>query len=326
MTPADQIWADYRNHTGLASGEGLIHHVRDPVTKVNKDGNAEEVDAGVPDKRLMLQVEEFASTLAVMGRPGNTLSPVMRDAWGHKILQTMTKNSPAKSTGSHISIIAHITEQELRSALTRIEMGNGFANRFLYLKVRRSKFLPHGGDLGEQELANLGERTKLAIEAARNIGRVTMTEDAAAAWEKVYPKLSAEQPGMIGAITGRAEAQVIRIALIYALLDNKTQIETLHIKAGLAVWEFCEESARQIFGDSLGDHVADTIFEALQAVGSAGMSRADISSLFGRHQPSTQIQDALNLLVKHGRARSETPKTGKAVRPTEMWFATNGRR
>jgi hypothetical protein len=326
MTPADQIWADHRNQTGLASGEGLIHHVRDPVTKVNKDDIAEEVDAGVPDKRLMLQVEEFASTLAVMGRPGNTLSAVIRDAWGHKILQTMTKNSPAKSTGSHISIIAHITGQELRSALTRIEMGNGFANRFLYLKVRRSKFLPHGGDLGEEEIAVLGERTRLAIETARNIGRVTMTEDAAAAWETVYPKLSAEQPGMIGAITGRAEAQVIRIALIYALLDNRTQIETVHIKAGLAVWEFCEESARQIFGESLGDPVADTILEALRAAGPAGMSRAEISSLFGRHQTSAQIQDALNLLVKHGRSRSETPKTGRAVRPTEMWFATNRRR
>ncbi len=326
MRYADPTWAEQRNQTGLASGEGLIHHVRDPLTEISKKGVEEVVDGGVSDKRLMLQVEEFASALAVMGRAGNILSPVIRDAWGHKTLQTMTKNSPAKATGSHISIVAHITEQELRGALTRIEMGNGFANRFLYLKVKRSKFLPHGGDLGEPEIADLGKRTRLAIEAARKIGRVTMTKEAATAWAIVYPKLSAEQPGMIGSIIGRAEAQVIRLALIYALLDNNTQIEKVHLQAGLAVWEFCEESARQIFGDSLGDPVADTILGALRASGAAGKSRAEISELFGRHQTSTQLQAALNLLVQYGRARWETPRTGKAVRPTEMWFATDVRR
>ena len=279
----------------------------------------------MPDKRLMLQVEEFASALGVMGRPGNILSPVIRDAWGHKVLQTMTKNSPAKATDSHVSIVAHVTEQELRCELTRIEMGNGFANRFLYLKVKRSKFLPHGGDLREETIADLGKRTKMAIDAARKIGRVTMTKEAAAAWATVYPKLSAERPGMIGSITGRAETQVIRIALIYALLDDKTEIDLVHLKAGLAVWEFCEESARQIFGDSLGDPVADTILGGLRAARDAGKSRSEISSLFGRHQTSTQLQAALNLLVQHGLARWVMRRTGEAVRPTEVWFATDER-
>jgi hypothetical protein len=105
-----------------------------------------------------------------------------------------------------------------------------------------------------------------------------------------------------------------RIALIYALLDDKTEIDLAHIKAGLAVWEFCEESARQIFGDSLGDPVADTILGALRAAGDAGKSRSEISSLFGRHQTSTQLQTALNLLVQHGRVRSDMRRTGEAVR------------
>jgi hypothetical protein len=117
-----------------------------------------------------------------------------------------------------------------------------------------------------------------------------------------------------------------RIALIYALLDDKTEIDLAHIKAGLAVWEFCEESARQIFGDSLGDPVADTILGALRAAGDAGKSRSEISSLFGRHQTSTQLQTALNLLVQHGRVRSDMRRTGEAVRPTEIWFATDERR
>jgi hypothetical protein len=80
---------------------------------------------------------------------------------------------------------------------------------------------------------------------------------------------------MIGSITGRAEAQVIRIALIYALLDGKPEIELVHLKAAIAVWDFCDESARQTFGDSLGDPIADTILVALRKAGTAGRSRVE---------------------------------------------------
>lgn len=131
---------------------------------------------------------------------------------------------------------------------------------------------------------------------------------------------------MIGSITGRAEAQVIRIALIYALLDGKPEIELVHLKAAIAVWDFCDESARQTFGDSLGDPIADTILVALRKAGTAGRSRVEISSLFGRHQASTQLQAALTLLAQHGLAWSETRRTGEAVRPPEMWFAADERR
>jgi hypothetical protein len=81
MELADADWVKYRVQTGLASGEGLIHHVRDPLFKL-VDGEMKEVDRGVIDKRLFIEASEFASVLVIMGRPGNTLSPVIRDAWG----------------------------------------------------------------------------------------------------------------------------------------------------------------------------------------------------------------------------------------------------
>jgi hypothetical protein len=81
MELADADWVKYRVQTGLASGEGLIHHVRDPLFKL-VDGEMKEVNRGVIDKRLFIEASEFASVLVIMGRPGNTLSPVIRDAWG----------------------------------------------------------------------------------------------------------------------------------------------------------------------------------------------------------------------------------------------------
>ena len=80
-----------------------------------------------------------------MGREGNTLSPVLRQAWEGATLRTMTKGTPAKATGAHVSIVAHITAEELRQKLSATETLSGFANRFLWVCAKRSKSLPRGG-------------------------------------------------------------------------------------------------------------------------------------------------------------------------------------
>ncbi len=102
-----------------------------------------------------------------------------------------------------------------------------------------------------------------AVERARTLGRLTMTREAASVWGAVYHHLSAERPGLLGAILGRAEAQTLRLAVIYAALDNSQHIDVAHLHAALAVWQYCEDSAAQIFGEALGDEVADTILASL---------------------------------------------------------------
>jgi hypothetical protein len=100
---------------------------------------------------------------------------------------------------------------------------------------------------------DLGRRTGAAIEAARGVERVTMTPAARIVWKRVYAALSGGRPGLLGAITARAEAQVIRLAVIYALLDGRAEIGAGHLKAAIAVWEYAEASAEYIWGDTLGD-------------------------------------------------------------------------
>jgi hypothetical protein len=111
--------------------------------------------------------------------------------------------------------------------------------------------------------------------------------------------------------------------MVYALLDNSTHIDVDHLKAGLAVWEYCEASAVHIFGNALGDQVADDILRALQQAGPAGMTRTAIRDLFGRNRSVDRIGAALALLQQKGRAKAEMKETGG--RPLEIWFATTGR-
>ena len=76
-----------------------------------------------------------------------------------------------------ISVIGHITEDELRARLTRTDVANGFGNRFMFMLVKRSKVLPFGGDaLVDEVIFDLGERLKAAVASASGIGRIGWTE------------------------------------------------------------------------------------------------------------------------------------------------------
>jgi len=320
---ADQEWSGDRVKGGLSSGEGLINEVRDERRELNKKTGCEEiVDAGVKDKRLMVVEPEFASALSVAERHGNTISPIIRNAWDGVKLATLVKNSPLSATDVHISILGHVTIDELRARITRTDLANGFANRFIFILVKRSKLLPHGGDLDDRDLERLGERLRSAVAFANTVGRVTMTGDAREEWSNIYGDLSAPQKGLLGAVTARAEAQVIRLALIYALLDHSEQIDVSHLHAALAVWDFADASAAYVFGGMLGDPIADEIMRALHQAGAEGMSRTAIRDLFGRNRSGDRIGAALGLLATSRRARMEMRETGG--RSAEFWFAVGG--
>ena len=203
---AEPDWARGRIFGGMSSGEGVIYAVRDEVYGMRK-GAEELIDAGVSDKRLLLDEREFFGALAVLKREGSILSRVVRDAWDcAELLRTLTKHSPTRATRAFISIVGHITVEELRRTLDQTSMANGYANRFLFACVKRSKLLPHGGNLSEDTIGMLGAQTSEALKAARATGRVTMTQEATRHWADVYAALAQGAPGLLGAITDRDTA------------------------------------------------------------------------------------------------------------------------
>jgi Protein of unknown function (DUF3987) len=323
---ADPEWARGRVQSGLSSGEGLIWSVRDQIEKqqpVKDRGRVLDYqivveDPGVSDKRLLAMEPELASTLRVMGRDGSTLSPLIRQAWDTGDLRVLTKNSPAVSTGAHISIVGHVTRDELLRYLNSTEAANGFANRFLWVCCKRSKQLPEGGNIHEVDFGPFVRRLSHIAETARSTGRLERDDQARQIWHKVYGELSEGKTGLFGSVTGRAEAQVLRLSLIYALLDGAPMIRAEHLLAGLAVWEYAEASARYIFGDALGNPVADLILKQLR-MEPEGLTRTQIRDLFGRHCKGPEIDAALRALSETGMASCEYEQT--SGRPVERWHA-----
>jgi hypothetical protein len=78
---------------------------------------------------------------------------------------------------------------------------------------------------------------------------------------------------------GRAEARLMAVVMPLRTRgqDNRHRARAL---AALAVWRYCFNSARFIFGDSLGHSVADVLLAALTAAGAMGLSRAGCHATF----------------------------------------------
>jgi len=310
----DEHWTTHCISSGLSSGEGLIEAVRDAT------GEGEEADPGVQDKRLLVCQGEFCGVLRCMERDGNTLSIVLRDAWDGVPLRTMTrKNNALRSTDSHISMIGHITRDELRATLTETDKANGFGNRILWACIKRSKELPDEVVINDTAWDAITARMQSVMSFARKVGRMRRSEAAQIVWRRVYHDLSEGQPGMFGALTSRAEAQVVRLSCLYALLDHSEIVEAEHLEAGLAVWRYCEQSARFAFGHQLGDPVADEVLRNLKIAGLDGLTRTQISGLFGRNKSAARIAAALATLQEGGLVTMKKLKTdGRAV---EVWFS-----
>lgn len=301
----DQIesdWVQERIVGGLSSGEGLVNEVRDK--RIEKKPRRQEgrteyvdevVDQGISDKRLLVVEEEFAQVLKVSSREGNILSDIIRKAWDDGNLRIVTKSNPIRATGAHISIIGHISKDELLRYLNDTEQANGFGNRFLWFLVKRSKLIPNPTGTPLSSLNSLISQLLDRIVAGRKVSLLVRDDEAESYWAKIYPKLTEETEGLIGSLTARAPVQVMRIACIYALLDKSQLIKIPHLKAALAIWEYSEHSVTYIFGDSIGDPYADRILSELRQIYPDGMTETEIWKLFGNHG-GRRIQSALKVL------------------------------
>lgn len=324
LQEASSLWFDRRRVSGLQSGEGLIYQVRDAVTKqepirdkAKRIVGYQEVieDAGVDDKRLFVVEEEFGRTIKTMGRDNSILSDVVRLAWDGAPLRSLTR-SPYGTSGAHVTIVGHITPVDLVRRLSSADAANGFGNRFLWVCVHQARDLPDEEGFDPGRVRYLGGLLSGVFEDAherlRPVGRLRRDEGSRALWPRAKYLLERRPPGLVGAITGRAVQQVLRLATLYAALDVSPNIGRTHLEAALAFWRYCEDSALCVFGTSSGDPVVDTIMDA---VNERPRSTTEFSNLFNRNVGG--LLETLEMLEEDGRLRrEEIPTRG---RPRVLW-------
>jgi len=296
--------------TGLSSGEGLIWAVRDPTAQ----------DPGHTDQRLLVIEPEFASVLKAASREISTLSPTLRSAWDGRALAILTRTAPARASTAHIAVIGHITQDELRRHITSVELANGYLNRILIVCCRRQRLLPEGGQHDPLAGTGLTRLLSTTLKHAQTAGEARLDPDARELWHHAYRQLAAGPvDGIIGQITARAEAHVIRLALIYALTDGHNQIRPPHLTAALALHDYAARSAAWALTGATGQPLAEQIHAAL-CQHPTGLTRSQISQTLNHNQPAGQIDHALHALHAAGRVTATQIPTGG--RPAQLWTAT----
>ena len=302
---------DPRILTGLSSGEGLIWAVRDPTSQ----------DPGHTDQRLLVIEPEFASVLKVASREISTLSPTLRSAWDGRPLAILTRTSPARASTAHIAVIGHITQHELRRHITQTELTNGYLNRILIIGCRRQRLLPEGGQQDPLAGTGLTRLLSATLKHAQTAGEIRLDQDARELWHHAYRQLAAQpDDGIVAQITARAEAHVIRLALIYALADGQPQIHPPHLTAALALHDYATRSATWALTGATGQPLAEQIHAALSEH-PGGLTRSQISQTLNHNQPARQIDHALHALHNAGRVTNTHIPTGG--RPAQLWTATS---
>ncbi len=310
---ADPDWHRDCHAHGLVSGEGIIHAVRDEMPG-KKEG---ELLSGVSDKRLLIVEEELGGTLSAAARMENTLTATLRSAWDGKDLRTLAKNCPTRATAPHISLIGHITLDELKKKLRGDALSNGFANRFLWIFAARTRMLPNGGTLRIEQLSAEAEKLQQAVERARGLAELTRDAEASEAWATAYTLwLSVERPGIVGEVTSRMEAHAVRLSLIYALLDASPVIRLVHLKAAFAICNYAIRSAEICFGGFSAAAIA--IRAALEAIKPGELPRSTITKeVFKGHLLAERLDAALTELELAGLATRRNEQTPGA--PRELW-------
>jgi hypothetical protein len=255
LSQIDPDWLMFNKKSGLQSGEAIVAHLQDqPATNPPTP----------QDKRLFLLEEEFAQVLQACKGKSN-VSAIIRKSWDGDQLALLTKKNSITATDCHISIIGHITRKELRKLLSSNDSSNGFGNRFLWIFSKGTKLLPHPTALNLQAVNKELQMLKSAVSNAESMGEVEIQRSSQAdlLWKDLYNELNDLPEGLYGDAISRGPAQVMRLALLYCLLDGQKTIEVSHLVAAKALWNYSRDSARWVFDDYV---VSDNAIKVLKVL------------------------------------------------------------
>jgi hypothetical protein len=289
-----------RHEGGLSTGEGLGWAIRD---KTDDD------DGGTDDKRMLVIEAEFAGAMAAAAREKNNLSATIRTCWDGKDIAPLVKNAIWCASAPHICVIGHITDPELIAKMRDVDAQSGFLNRFMILHIVRAKLVPlpqptPAADI--ERLASLvAESVRFAIGdnlTANNSKEIRMSHESITLWCAEYPNLTAEQPGIAGALLVRVEIYCRMFAMIFALLDRSATIEPAHIHAALAWVNYWKASVSYIFqtlsAKAEAERLNDASAEVLEFIrANPRCPRTAITIAFKNKMNGQEITAALNHLL-----------------------------
>jgi hypothetical protein len=300
LRAADDVWFSAARIGGFVSGEAIVARL---------GGYLRSNDSEPVEKRAFVIEPEFARLLVVNARDGSTTSMVLRGAWDEGRLQSVRAKEQRLAEGAHLSLLGHVTPDELRAKMPEADFTNGFANRVLLACVKRARRIPSPTPLEPALISTFAKRLRAAMDFARERRVLFRTEDAEMVWAELYHG-EPDRDGIAGAMTARAAPQRLRLSVAYALLDESPVIRPEHVLAAEAVWRYCADSVEHLFGGLRGDAAQDRLLQALRNAHPAGLDGAEQHASFGRNVKAERLEIARLALERRNLVRTERETTG----------------
>jgi hypothetical protein len=338
LRQAEPAWAGACIAGGFGSGEGLAWRVRDDFTKqepVKEQGSIvgyrPVIVPGASEKRALFVEAELTKAISLARQEKSTLSEMLRHAWDGEPLEYANKGDNAyRATEHHISILGMITPSALAHALGKgkgTEASDGTFSRFLWALVRSEKTLPYGGNVSVLDAFAVPLRQ--AIVKAKAVEEVRLSPETGALWESEQARLKHLCDSV--PCTEKARPYVLRLALCYALADGRAEISLNHLEAALALWAYCEASARFLFKPDnkplpLSVKSEEPLWlRLLKAISDKpGVSRTGLRDVAGHKMAAGELDAALSDLEGRGLAHQRECKPEGGGRPAECWFPGPG--
>jgi hypothetical protein len=127
-------------------------------------------------------------------------------------------------------------------------------------------------------------------------------------WCGIYDELKENIPsGLWGKAVTRACPQIVRLSMIYALMDLSETVRVEHLRAAKAVWDYCHASARWALMEWRYSTNAMKVLTTLSA--GVEKSRSEIQlQVFHNHLPEREWKSILLELKDLVHVRSETTR------------------
>ena len=318
MDVLDPQWRKNNIFRSLNSGPGIVQTVKNLKERHPDDG------------RALFVIAEFADVLAKSTMPGNTIMTTLRDAWDDGSLENTSVTRPSRVRDATVSLIGMTTFEDLTEHLDLRELATGTMNRVLMVKVERSKMLPGVPPVLEGALVEpIVERLRDNVERLREhpsfvLKATSVPKPLRLSHEgeqrALMLKADCENQGKswIDVGNSRAFAQMLRLALIYAVADGSHGIEVVHLNAAKDFVDIAMHGLRTVATGELKDVIAQRILKHMREDPKETLTRTGISrAVFNNHVPAEKLEQGLRTLIRLGLTTEHVEPT--AGRPRTVY-------
>ena len=316
-----------RTTTAVGSGQGLLAKITDTVFTLNAAGDEVVAIEGSDDKRV-LYVEEELGQLFTRMLAQDGIEKMITKAWDSGLLETTTKKESMRCEQPHVSIIGHITPDELFDRLEHRLVDNGFSNRWLYMLIKPTqvKFL----EPRPEDVPDLAEACAILTGTIRSFSSsydgqpfhlTSQAHDLFAATARHMA--DRHDTGAMAKQTARWRSTIFKFAMIYAAAEGTTAISDSHFLAARATYAYATRSARAFFGSMSGNENVDRFLSMWRADGYRNVTLTDITEMFSRNLTAVKRNAMLDRLRRDGLIAVET-RVSSGGRPATEVVYTGG--